>query len=457
MNRKQRRAAAKQNRSTEKLVSIDEAVSIAIRLHQDGHFEEANTIYDKVLETNPQHPDALHFLGVLSHQQGMSDKAIYLIRNAISVNPKHPDFHNNLGNILKETGKSAEAAVAYQACIEIDPDNANALCNLGAVLKDEKRYKEALTSLERAIELAPKHSQAYHNLGNVYKKLERYDEAIAAYRESVELIKPEESAAYIATAYKSLGRMLYRDRRFDEAAAIYRKLLSIDPDNSTAQHLLAACSGEDIPDRASDAFVAETFDIFAGSFDEVLKRLEYRAPELILSAVKSLLNEPNNQLTILDAGCGTGLLGILIRDYARHLVGVDLSKGMIDKAKGRSIYHELEIAELTEFMLQKSGAFDLIASADTLCYFGDLSKVFHAVAEALSKKGFFIFTLEEIINATPEETYRLNPHGRYSHTQDYVNNALTDAGLRVESITTDTLRNEGGAPVMGLVITASKD
>ncbi|MEN8177258.1 MAG: tetratricopeptide repeat protein [Pseudomonadota bacterium] len=456
MNRKQRRADAKKNRSAEKRVTLDEAISIAIRLHQDGHLDEANTIYQQVLDINPQHPDALHFLGVLSHQQGESGKALDLIRKAISVNPKHPDFHNNLGNVLKETGKPGEAAEAYQACLKIDPENANALCNLGAVLKDDKRYKEALTSLEHAIELAPKHSQAYHNLGNVLKKLERYDEAIDAYRESIKLIEPEESATYISTAYKSLGRMLYRERKFDEAVAVYKQWLSFDPDNPTAQHLLAACSGKEIPDRASDAFVAETFDIFAGSFDDVLKRLEYRAPELVLSAIKSQLNEPDNQLAILDAGCGTGLLGILIRDYAQHLVGVDLSKGMIDKAKGRGIYNELEIAELTEFMRKKPDAFDLIASADTLCYFGDLTHAFQAASAALRKNGLLIFTLEEAIDPAPEETYHLNPHGRYSHTQEYIAKAIQDAGMRVESIKTDALRNEGGTPVKGFIVTAFK-
>ncbi|MDJ0808013.1 MAG: tetratricopeptide repeat protein [Gammaproteobacteria bacterium] len=456
MNRKDRRAAAKQNRSREKRVSIDEAVSIAIRLHQDGHFDEAETIYEQVLKANPQQPDALHFLGVLSHQQGKSDKAIDLIRKAIFINPNHPDFHNNLGNILKETDKSAEAAEAYQTCLDIDPKNANALCNLGAVLKDEKRYEEALTSLLRAIELAPKHSQAYHNLGNVYRKLERNDEALAAFRESIKLIKPEESAAYVTTAYKSLGRMLYRERKFDEAAAIYRQLLTVDPGNPTAEHLLAACSGKQIPDRASDAFVAETFDIFAGSFDQVLQRLEYRAPELVMSAIKSKLVDRKGQLAILDAGCGTGLLGVLIRDYANNLVGVDLSEGMIDKAKGRGIYDDLEVAELTEFMVNQANSFDLIASADTLCYFGDLRPVLLAASGALTPKGLCVFTLEKAVDPDPEETFRLNPHGRYSHTRDYVTEVTEQAGMKIEQISTNTLRNEGGVPVEGFIVTAVK-
>lgn len=456
MNRKQRRAAEKQKRSKEKRVTLNEALSIAINLHQDGHFAEADKIYQQVLEINPDHPDALHFLGVLSHQKGQSEQAVKLIRKAISVNSNHPDFHNNLGNVLKEIGNSKEAALAYQACLKLDLENANALCNLGSVLKDEKRYQEALKSLERAIELAPKHSQAHHNLGNVLKKLERYDEAIAAYRESIKLIEPEESSTYISTAYKSLGRMLYRERRFDEAIKVYKQWLSFDPDNPTARHMLAACTGNEIPNRASDAYVAETFDVFANSFDEVLERLEYRAPALVLSAIKAQSLEPKHQLNILDAGCGTGLLGVLVRDYAHHLIGVDLSKGMIDKASERSLYDELQVAELTGFMHARPDAFDLIAAADTLCYFGDLNEVLHAAACSLTNQGMLIFTLEKALNPKADESYRLNPHGRYSHTQDSVANTLHDANMRIARINSDTLRNEGGEPVEGFIVTAVK-
>lgn len=456
MNRKQRRAAATQQRSKDKRISLDEALGIAINMHRDGHLAEADTIYRQVLEVNPQQPDALHFLGVLMHQKGEGEQAADLIQRAISINPGHPDFHNNLGNVLKEMGRKKEAAEAYQACLELSPDNTNALSNLGAVLRDEKRYEEALETLQRAIELDPKHSQAYHNLGNVLKKLERFDEAIAAYRTSIKLIEPDESEVYIATVYKSLGRMLYRERRYDEAIKVYKQWLGFDPDNPTARHMLAACSGDEVPARASDDYVSETFDVFAESFDEVLKRLEYRAPELVLSAVKALNIEPMHQLKILDAGCGTGLLGDLIHDYADQLVGVDLSNKMIDKASERKRYDWLEVAELTQFMQDRPNSYDLIASADTLCYFGELNAVIQAAAAALNDRGALVFSLEKAPDTALDEGYHLNPHGRYSHTEDYVTRVLRDANLQIERIVSETLRKEGGEPVAGFIVTALK-
>ena len=453
MNRKQRRVAAKQSRTTEKKVSLSEAVSIAIKLHQQGQLDEAEKIYQQVLQVNPDHPDALHFLGVLAHQKGKNDLAIELIRKAISFNPDYSDAHNNLGNVLKEIGRLAEAEEAYQACLAIDADNIDALSNLGAVLRENEKYSEALAVLDRAIAMAPDHSQAYHNLGNVLKKLHRLEEAIAAYRKSIDLLHPNDSRVYIAAVYKSLSRAFFIERNFEEAAAVLRQWLEFDPASPTANHMLSACTGVAVPHRASDDYVEETFDNFAGSFDEILKKLDYQAPQLVLSAVQTQVKAAENNLVVLDAGCGTGLCGILLGDYATQLIGVDLSKGMVDKARGRDIYHELIVSELTDYMQQQENRFDLIVSADTLCYFGDLVDVLNAACLALTKGGLLVFTLEKVDG---ELSYQLNPHGRYSHTQDYVSNVLAEAGLQVLNIEVENLRKEAGKPVTGMVVSAIK-
>jgi predicted TPR repeat methyltransferase len=80
--------------------------------------------------------------------------------------------------------------------------------------------------------------------------------------------------------------------------------------------------------------------------------------------------------------------------------------------------------------------------------------VIRAGYEALRPGGRFIFTLEKIIEPKAGEEIRLNTHGRYSHSRQYVEKTLTDAGLDVLRIDQDTLRKEAKNPVTGLVITA---
>jgi predicted TPR repeat methyltransferase len=144
-----------------------------------------------------------------------------------------------------------------------------------------------------------------------------------------------------------------------------------------------------------------------------------------------------------------------VAPYARRLVGVDLSDGMLAQAREKRVYDELVKAELTDYLSSAREAFDLIVSADALVYFGDLEAVLSAAAGALGPNGFFIFTLEHAVTARSDVDYRLEWHGRYSHTSAYVERLIARAGLQA-AITQAELRTESGAPVAGLVVRATK-
>ena len=150
--------------------------------------------------------------------------------------------------------------------------------------------------------------------------------------------------------------------------------------------MLAACSGRDVPARASDAFIEKTFDSFAASFDAKLAKLSYRAPALVAEMLADSDVEASKSLDVLDAGCGTGLCGPLIAPYARRLVGVDLSARMLAQARARNVYDELVKRELTAYLRDSTGAFDVIVSADTLVYFGPLEDVVAAVSERAASR-----------------------------------------------------------------------
>ena len=145
--------------------------------------------------------------------------------------------------------------------------------------------------------------------------LNRLEEGVAAYRRVLEL-KPGD-----ASAYDALTRALYRAGKIDQAIAVYQEWLQADPGNSIAQHMLAACTGAAAPPRASDNYVRDTFDAFAGSFDQVLDQLGYRAPGLIGELLDRELPAADGSLTIADAGCGTGLCADFLRPRAKRLIG----------------------------------------------------------------------------------------------------------------------------------------
>lgn len=431
-------------------LSLGDALRVAVELHRRGALDEAQTLYRRVLRLAPRNPDANHFLGVLLHQQGRSEEAWPLIERSLSVNGKLADWHSNAGNVLLEMGRLDDAAQAYERSAALAPERADIQNNIGVLRRAQKRAGEAEAAYRRAIELDPAFADAYNNLGNLLSDWGRTEEALDEYRRALKL-KPGH-----AGARKMLGIGYYALGQIDKAAEVYREWLEEDPGNPVAQHYLAACSGDQVPERASDAYVEDTFDRFANSFDAKLARLSYRAPELVGRAVARAFGEPSAKWSVLDAGCGTGLCGPLLKPYASRLVGVDLSAQMLAKAEPRGVYDELTKAELTAYIQQAPGAYDLIVSADTLCYFGDLRAVSEAAYAALRPAGVLVFTVEAFAGDQVSEGFHLNPHGRYSHAEGYVRQVLQAAGFAVETLEGEHLRNENGKPVEGWLVTARR-
>jgi predicted TPR repeat methyltransferase len=259
--------------------------------------------------------------------------------------------------------------------------------------------------------------------------------------------KHPEARRLLAIAHHTLGEI-------DTAIEVFDEWLREEPDDPIALHMLAACSGRDVPARASDAFIETTFDSFAASFDSKLASLAYRAPALVAEMLAHAGVEASRSLDVLDAGCGTGLCGPLVAPYARRLVGVDLSEAMLARARARIVYDELAKGELTGYLQESRRSFDVIVSADTLVYFGSLEAVAVAAANALRPGGVLVFTVEELSEAEDDEGYVLSPNGRYRHSSRYLERVLAGAGLQTE-IAPAELRLEAGEPVAGLVVRAT--
>jgi predicted TPR repeat methyltransferase len=430
-------------------LTLEEALAIAIQLQKNEQLVEAEVVYSRILEAAPEHGDALHYAGVLAHQQGRHADAIALIEKSVGIVPDRPDFYNNLGIVLQAGGRIDAAIDAYQRAIALEPNHANAHSNLGVLLRATGKPVEAEAAYRTAIRLDPAHIDAYTNLGVLLNGLKRSEEAVACFCKVI-LLRPKhrEARRLLALAHCTLGEI-------DEAVKIFEEWLAEEPDDAIAAHMLAACTGRGVPSRASNGFVEGTFDSFAASFESKLAKLSYRAPALVAAMLEDAGLEPSKSLDILDAGCGTGLCGPLVAPYVRRLTGIDLSAGMLAQAKEKNLYDVLLKAELTEFLRDHPDAFDVVISADTLVYFGALDDVIRAAAGALRPGGLLIFTLEHAADGEAGAGYRLELHGRYVHSREYVERLLAAAGF-ASDIAEAHLRMESGTPVAGLVVRATK-
>jgi predicted TPR repeat methyltransferase len=135
---------------------------------------------------------------------------------------------------------------------------------------------------------------------------------------------------------------------------------------------------------------------------------------------------------------------------------LDLSERMIAVAIERGSYDEFFVADLVEHLERHAREYDLIACIDTLVYFGDLAPVAKGFAVALRPSGHAVFTVERADEGAAPLGFRLNPHGRYSHTEAYLRAVLGGAGLTILSIEASELRLEAGDPVQGFVVVAER-
>ncbi len=429
-------------------VSIDEAISMAILFLRQEQPEDAEKLLRGVLQIAPDHPVALHFAGVLAHRQKRYDESIALIERSLAIDPTQADWYSNLGIVLKAAGRLDDAVAAYGRAIALEPGHARAYNNRGVLDKMQGRAAEAEASYREAIRLDPEYAEAYHNLGSLLSSLRRGPEAVAAFNRALVLSPAApETRRLLALAHCSLGEP-------EKAVKIFDDWLSEEPGHPIAVHMRAACSGEAVPARAADAYVQQAFDGFAASFESKLERLAYRAPQIVAAMLADAGAPASAGLHVLDAGCGTGLCGPLLKPYARRLVGVDLSGQMLALAEKKAVYDEVCQAELTAYLAAHPASFDVVVSADTLVYFGPLEDVAAAAAAALRPGGLLIFTVEAAAGEGPPAGFELRYNGRYVHARGYLEATLGRAGFRTDIVQAE-LRMEAGLPVAGFVVRAT--
>ncbi len=211
---------------------MQDLLTTAIELHQEGRLAEAAALYQKILAQEKDNHAALHLLGVLHHQRGDHARAIELIGKAVALRPNVPAFHANLAEAYRAVGQLDRAAGCCRAALALWPDYPEALCNLGLALQGLGKKNEAVDQFRRALELRPDFATAHNNLGIVLRDLGQMDEALEHFRRAVEL-EPN-----FAPARTNLGQMLLDRGSTEEALPHCEEAVRLQPDMAALHHNL---------------------------------------------------------------------------------------------------------------------------------------------------------------------------------------------------------------------------
>lgn len=337
-----------------------------------------------------------------------------------------------------EAGRFELAEKQFEASLALVPLRASTLTNLGATRMKLGKFADAAVVLEEATRLEPKDAQAWAHWatalaeqGEIARALERVDDALG--------LDPSMGAVWTLK-----GTMLREAGRAEEAAECFRCAIANGGDPQLNAFYLAALGTGEPPPTAPRAYVQSLFDSYAGEFDEhLLKVLRYRAPEILVQGLGARRFE-----SVLDLGCGTGLVGQQLRGRAQRIVGVDLSGAMVERARRRGAYTELAQADLLEFLLGSRERFDLVIAADVFNYVGELRPVFEAVRKVLQPGGSFVFTVE--LAGTQQDGVVLRPSMRYGHSRGYIQALANESGFEITATAQHPIRDDQGTPIPGL-------
>src|SRR5882672_7326852 len=121
MNRKERRAAAKQSRSgnAKNLDAASAKIQEAIVLAQAGKFAEAETLLESARRIHPEDPELKHQLGMIYVRSGRSSEGQQLLREAIEARPNEALYWSNLAAAYLSVELSEQAIDAARRAVTL--------------------------------------------------------------------------------------------------------------------------------------------------------------------------------------------------------------------------------------------------------------------------------------------------------------------------------------------------
>jgi len=186
-------------------MSLEKKIQSALAEHGAGNIASATALYRAVLAEDPQHPDALHMLGIIAQQAGNSELALKLIEVALAKNPELGQAWYNRCIVLRALNRPDDALQSAREAVAIDPGLAEAWDMAGSILREKRRFDEAIACLEKAVNLQPENAQIIHSYAVLLTSMGRMKEAWAAIQK-MKSVDTVSALTGVGNIFKASGR-----------------------------------------------------------------------------------------------------------------------------------------------------------------------------------------------------------------------------------------------------------
>lgn len=402
---------------------------------------------NKAQKNSPNDARIFMLAGLMAEKAGNIPGAFEALRRSVALAPDWGPGLLELSLLLARQNQFKEAVETAEKVAALEPKNLQVLAGVIDIAHRASHLEMAVRHLRRGLELVAGDPSLRRLLARDLGNLGQYAESLELWGALIEE-NPQDTESLMGRVHVLVAQGQVARARKDTMA-----LLELAPGDSVYAYYNALAHGATPPHQPPE-LNRGLFDNLAELYDRhMVRTLKYQLPQQI--AKKLIAGYPDKKINVLDLGCGTGLLGVCLGRLDGALVGVDISKGMIEQAARHNVYDRFHHTNLLDALEDTPASlYQVLAALDVFIYAGDMSKAIPNALRILTPGGQFIFSCE----AAPEDgaALVLQPSGRYAHQRSAIEALCIAAGFAPVEIEDTVLRHENNEPVNGFVVTAHK-
>ena len=412
-----------------------------------GELKQAALTLNQAQKQVPNDPRVFMLAGLMAEKSGNVKGAFEALRRSVAMAPDWGPGLLELALLLARQNQFKEAVETAEKVAAIEPKNLQVLAGVVDIAHRAAHMEMAIRHLRRGLELVPGDVQLRRLLARDLSNLAQYAESLEVWGGLI--------AENPADTEALMGRVQTHAAEGHPARALKdtMALLELAPGDSVYAYYNALAHGK-TPAHQPPELNRGMFDGMAELYDQhMVRSLKYQLPKQIAEQI--VARYPDKKVNVLDLGCGTGLLGVCLGRLDGFLIGVDISKGMIEQAARHNVYDRFHHTNLLEALEETPEAqYQVITALDVFIYAGDLTQAIPNALRILVPGGQLMFSCETAGEDGPDLV--LLPAGRYAHKRSHVEALCKAAGFDAVEVQETVLRHENNEPVHGFVVVAHK-